>query len=157
MHRAILYPVLLLAAYISYHILQSYFSARRHARRAIAKGCKPPPTGRSDPFGILNVRNMLLADRARRLPDYALERFEGWQTNYPIVGGDGIRATMRSRMPLRKINYVTVDPKNIQAMLATQFSDFELGEARTASLERLLGVGIVSHPWNPNRLYALKE
>ncbi|KAJ4400062.1 hypothetical protein N0V91_008943 [Didymella pomorum] len=38
----------------------------------------------------------------------------------------------------------TSDPKNIQAMLATQFKDFELGQVRRGSFAPLLGHGIFS-------------
>ena len=36
----------------------------------------------------------------------------------------------------------TVDPKNIQAVLATQFNDFALGELRRKNFFPLLGNGI---------------
>jgi hypothetical protein len=37
---------------------------------------------------------------------------------------------------------VTVDPKNIQAILATQFNDFALGKARRRNFLPMLGNGI---------------
>lgn len=40
----------------------------------------------------------------------------------------------------------TVEPKNIQTILATQFKDFGLGEVRNNSFYPLLGWGIVSPP-----------
>ena len=36
----------------------------------------------------------------------------------------------------------TVDPKNVQAMLATQFNDFQLGYTRAGNFAPLLGAGI---------------
>jgi hypothetical protein len=45
---------------------------------------------------------------------------------------------------LGRDNLFTADPKNIQALLATQFKDFGLGPARHANLHQLLGTGIVS-------------
>lgn len=38
--------------------------------------------------------------------------------------------------------YFTADPKNIQAMLATQFEDFCLGQGRRNNMEPTLGYGI---------------
>ncbi len=40
--------------------------------------------------------------------------------------------------------YFTTDPKNIQAMLATKFDDYELGPARRNNMIVSLGDGIVS-------------
>jgi hypothetical protein len=39
----------------------------------------------------------------------------------------------------------TVDPKNVQTILATQFKDFGLGDARNNNFKPLLGHGIVSY------------
>jgi hypothetical protein len=40
---------------------------------------------------------------------------------------------------------LTMDPKNIQTILATQFKDFGLGDTRIGNFNPLLGHGIVSH------------
>jgi len=40
---------------------------------------------------------------------------------------------------------VTVDPKNIQAVLATQFHDFSLGQTRRGNFFPLLGNGIFTN------------
>lgn len=39
--------------------------------------------------------------------------------------------------------YFTSDPKNIQAILATQFQDFDLGAVRAKIMGEVLGDGIV--------------
>jgi hypothetical protein len=39
---------------------------------------------------------------------------------------------------------ITIDPKNIQAILAVQFKEFGLGEGRNGNFNPLLGHGIVS-------------
>lgn len=39
-------------------------------------------------------------------------------------------------------NIVTCEPRNIQAVLATQFNDFEIGEQRAGEFGPLLGHGI---------------
>jgi len=38
--------------------------------------------------------------------------------------------------------YVTFEPKNIQAILATQFPDFEIGSLRRSNFFPMLGNGI---------------
>jgi hypothetical protein len=45
--------------------------------------------------------------------------------------------------------YATVDPKNIQAILATQFNDFSLGPSRRGSFWPLLGNGIFTQDGKP--------
>lgn len=39
----------------------------------------------------------------------------------------------------------TIEPKNVQTLLATQFKDFGLGEWRNGNFNPLLGHGIVSN------------
>jgi hypothetical protein len=39
--------------------------------------------------------------------------------------------------------FYTFDPKNLQAVLATQFQDFQQPAARVGAFEPLLGLGIV--------------
>ncbi|THC92955.1 hypothetical protein EYZ11_007573 [Aspergillus tanneri] len=51
-------------------------------------------------------------------------------------------------------HHVTNDPKNVQAILATQFNDFELGPVRKGSVAPFLGTGIFStdgKEWQHNR------
>lgn len=71
------------------------------------------------------------ADREKRVPGMFLEIYEElgrpstWEQNF--LGTDTI---------------VTVDPKNIQAILSTQFNDFEIGESRRGNFSPMLGNGI---------------
>ncbi|KAF2095752.1 cytochrome P450 [Rhizodiscina lignyota] len=51
--------------------------------------------------------------------------------------------TSQSRI-INSIVYTTTEPKNIQALLATQFQDFSLGPARHGTFAPLLGNGIFS-------------
>lgn len=53
----------------------------------------------------------------------------------------GKPATWRQNMFGTKV-LVTVDPANIQAMLATKFKDFELGHTRRGSYAPFIGDGI---------------
>lgn len=48
--------------------------------------------------------------------------------------------TLKSRM-VRSFT-ATIEPRNVQAILATKFKDFELGDNRKKSFEPLLGQGI---------------
>lgn len=61
----------------------------------------------------------------------------------------GYRTTWHQQI-LGNWHHVTVDPKNIQALLATQFKDFELGPIRRGSFAPLTGDGIFTldgKPW----------
>jgi cytochrome P450 len=52
-------------------------------------------------------------------------------------------------------HYYTTDPKNIQAILATQFKDFELGPLRRGVLGPIVGNGIFTHDghdWERSRV-----
>lgn len=51
--------------------------------------------------------------------------------------------TFRIKYPPRETWFYTFDPKNLQAVLATQFEDFQQPAARVNALEPLLGLGIV--------------
>ncbi len=52
--------------------------------------------------------------------------------------------TFRIKYPPGETWYYTFDPKNLQAVLATQFKDFQQPAARVGAFEALLGLGIVS-------------
>jgi hypothetical protein len=52
--------------------------------------------------------------------------------------------TLRVKAPLFRDTLVTIDPQNIQTILALKFKDFGLGVNRTENFEPLLGHGIVS-------------
>lgn len=51
--------------------------------------------------------------------------------------------TFQAKMIARNI-FFTIEPKNIQTVLALKFKDFELGEYRNRALQPLLGYGIFS-------------
>lgn len=72
---------------------------------------------------------MLAAGRENRF----LELIRSWHRDY----GTTFRASMAGR------NVVfTVEPKNVQTILALKFKDFELGSIRSDSMRPLLGYGI---------------
>lgn len=82
------------------------------------------------PLGIDSVRRALKADKEQRTPDFVAARFE---------------ATGRHTWGLSLLgtfNIITADPRNVQAILATQFEDFIMGTARRTNLKTALGRSI---------------
>ena len=118
-------------AYIIYRFVASYIRERENAHKAKELGCgrlQQQPNKR--PFGIEHTGEVLTADRRKLFPDYLIERYRrhGNRTfACHILGNHAIS---------------TNEPKNVQAILATQFKDFGLGERRRAWLTPLMGVGI---------------
>jgi hypothetical protein len=119
-------------AWCVYYILRAFVTSRRHARNAARLGCKPPLTRPYKyPLAIDLAQRVQKADKEKRVPDMFLEVYEElgrpgtWIQHF--LGVD---------------NLVTVDPKNIQALLATQFNDFALGISRRRNFIPMLGDGI---------------
>ncbi|KZL82686.1 cytochrome p450 [Colletotrichum incanum] len=101
------------------------------ARLARKLSCRPPPLEPSSlPLGIDTVLSSLHADREQRTPDHVAARFAA-------LGVHTFRISL-----LGTKNLVTADPRNIQALLATQFSDFGMGLARSTNLKTVLGRSI---------------
>jgi len=94
-------------------------------------GCGPVPVEPYHlPFGIDTIRRSLLADREQRTPDFIFSRFMAMN-----------RYTWAISL-LGTTNLITAEPRNIQALLATQFDDFIMGTARRTNLKRALGRSI---------------
>jgi len=122
----------LLTALTVYHVVSTFLSGRYHARRARELGCKPPFRRQHRlPFGIDTVKRILDADKKQVVPT----EFER------IYNELGQHHTWSQNM-LGTWHFVTVEPKNIQAILATQFNDFEIGPTRRGNFFPLLGNGI---------------
>ena len=104
---------------------------RRYAAEAKRLGCKPPPVEPNKwPLGIDQLLRLLKADREMLYPDDMIKHFDemqDWTHEFSILGNTALS---------------TVEPKNIQAMLATQFHDFALGPTRRNNFLPLLGNGI---------------
>ena len=121
----------LLVSFILHAFISSFLITRRHAQRAAELGCKPAPSRPYKwPFGIDMVWRLIRADKAQVVPDeiVAISLELGvptWEQNF--FGDSSI---------------ATTDPRNIQALLATQFGDFELGDVRRNNFFPLLGNGI---------------
>ena len=131
MHSYATYVLLLFSALIIFSLVKSYLTNRRHAQRAVELGCRPPLWRPYRwPLGIDIVWRLIKADRDEVVPDEMVRISDElgvstWEQNF--LGDPSI---------------VTTDPKNIQAVLATQFNDFALGEVRRNNFFPLLGNGI---------------
>lgn len=111
----------------------------RNARKSRTLGCgEVPPLPSGLLFGLSNLREVLQADREKLVPVLFEKRF---QTVSEQEGRSVL--TFKARQVGREF-ITTADPRNIQALLATQFRDFGLGFGRWMSLHPLLGTGIVS-------------
>lgn len=123
--------LLFFAASLVYLVVSSFLARRHHAQRAAELGCRPAPFRPYKwPFGADMVWRVIKADRDQVVPDEVVRIAEemGVSTFEQNLLGD--------------LNIVTTDPKNIQALLATQFNDFALGEQRRNNFFPLLGNGI---------------
>lgn len=128
------------AAALVLRLLYSLVESIRHASKARQLGCGSVPLYPSkDPLGISNLFESLEADKVKQIPKMTERRFQEVcdRENRDVL-------TFRIRQMGRE-TITTTDPKNIQAVLATQFKDFELGVMRQRSLHPLLGTGIVSN------------
>ena len=102
-------------------------------------GCQDAPMFPGCGFlGLKQVKSLQEADKKKLFPDLLIEREE---TMSRIHGREV--STFKFQV-LGQIVYFTSDPENIKAMLATQFSDYDLGSARRGNMIRTLGDGIVS-------------
>jgi hypothetical protein len=123
--------ICILLAFALYRALTSILTKRHTLAEAQSLGCKPPPVCANKlPFGFDHVQRALKADQEKSFPDLLVERVSEMGAH-----------TFQTNMLGSEILF-TVEPKNIQAMLATQFSDFCLGQPRRGNFFPLLGNGI---------------
>ncbi|KAJ5648809.1 Cytochrome P450 E-class CYP52 [Penicillium longicatenatum] len=108
-----------------------------HACKSHQIGCEEPPVYAShDPFGILTLLETLKAAQKKLLPQLAERRIAFLSRRH-----DRYVSTFRICQAGRE-NLLTADPKNIQAMLASQFKDFGLGDMRRNVANPVIGHGI---------------
>jgi hypothetical protein len=137
-------PVLTLVLFVGvafgvYQTASLILQARRRAIKARELGCKRAPRYPCvDPFGIQNAMLLIKADGQKRMPEYQIERED------EMCQREGrICSTYEVKVPPGKTHYVTSEPENVKAILATQFKDFGLPELRIADFDPMLGRGIV--------------
>lgn len=87
-------------------------------------------------MGLKQLKDVQAADKARMFPDFLEDR----QRKVSKEAGREV-STFTYNILGQKI-FFTSDPKNIQALLATQFNDFALGPVRHAIMGEVLGDGI---------------
>jgi hypothetical protein len=121
----------LLAVSLTYYIITSFLAARYHARKAREWGCEPAweRKGRL-PLGADLTWEVIQADKKNIVPNYFVDLHKR------------LGKTTWTQNMLGKYGHVTTDPKNIQAVLATQFNDFELGPIRRSNFFPMFGNGI---------------
>ena len=121
----------LLISYILYLIGSRLLLSRQNAANAKALQCEEPPHEKGLlPLGIGQLRDASKAMANQTWPDYTIQRTKNvgaltFATN--ILGARG---------------FFTADEYNIQAILATQFEDFELGQERRDNAYPFFGDGI---------------
>jgi len=120
-------------AYIIYLVLNSFVTSRRNAAKARELKCEEPPFQKNRyPLGVDNLLRAIEADKQKQFPVDAIQRTADTGAityRYSILGNK---------------NIFTADEKNVQAILATQFNDFDLGPHRRGNFWPLLGNGIFS-------------
>lgn len=117
-----------LVVYLGYRQLIYLLSSRKIARQ---HGTKPAKADRHwDPFlGLDFVINTIRASRGKyQLEDLQARFFRIGHTFTSNILGD--------------LLIFTDEPKNVQAVLATQFADFDMGALRRQATVKLLGHGI---------------
>ncbi|KAK0101499.1 hypothetical protein ONS95_006668 [Cadophora gregata] len=123
--------ILATVSYIIYIVYSSFVQSRRHARKARELKCEEPPLQKNKyPLGIDQIKRALAADKEKLFPIDTIQRTAD-------VGAITYRYSV-----LGNNNIFTADEKNIQAVLATQFNDFDLGPTRRGNFWPLLGNGI---------------
>ena len=132
----------LAAVLVGLRLLWSILNSLRHAQNARQRQCGPVPKYPSGWLGLGTLREVMRADKAKMIPPTFRARFETLRKQ------ENRLVTTFRQVQLGRESIVTFDPKNVQAVLATQFKDFELGEPRRNALHSLLGSGIVRHPFN---------
>lgn len=106
--------------------------------RAKALGCQDAPNYPEGGWlGFGNIKEMQAADKIQAFPDMLIDRQRKMSKLY------GRECSTFKFSLLGQDIYFTSDPKNIQAMLATQFNDYYLGPARRNNMIVTLGDGIV--------------
>jgi len=120
-----------IVSYVLYLVLTSFIQSRRHAALAKEWRTQDPPVLKSRlPFGIDLVQRVIKSDQEQLFPVDAINRCED------------AGAITYKYSTLGSTNIFTADEKNVQAILATQFPEFDLGPIRRGNFFPLLGNGI---------------
>ncbi|KAJ5890297.1 Cytochrome P450 E-class CYP52 [Penicillium tannophilum] len=139
----------IVALTIAGSLLHSVYFTWRHTQKSRKLGCEEAPLYPSqDPFGVSTLLETLDAAQEKLLPQLAERRVAFLSRRH-----DRYVSTFRICQAGRE-NLLTADPKNIQAMLATQFKDFGLGDMRRNVANPVVGHGIFTtdgESWSRSR------
>jgi hypothetical protein len=125
------FATFLVVSYCLLLLIQHVKIYRSHLQRAEALGCQRASIKTHKlPWGIDHVIRLIKADRRGQVPEEVAKIFEEQNT-------DTFEQTI-----LGVAQFATTNPRNIQAILATQFQDFEIGPNRRHNFAPMLGVGI---------------
>ncbi|GAB1200008.1 hypothetical protein APSETT444_009368 [Aspergillus pseudonomiae] len=142
-------PLLMFAALaVVLRLLWSIVTSFRHAQNARKWHCGAIPTYPGDILGINTLKEVLRAYKEKLIPMLSARRVE------TMTAREGRYVTTFRFRQMGRESVFTSDPKNMQAILATQFKDFELGNARRNTMHPLLGPGIFSadgEAWSRSR------
>ncbi|RDW57024.1 hypothetical protein BP6252_13896 [Coleophoma cylindrospora] len=137
---SILYLTLLfIASLVLYKFVPYVITRYQNAALAKKLGAERVPTlTSSDPLGIGFIVRIIKSNNVGKLLEHLHERLQilSKQEGRPVL-------TYQTHL-FQNWFFVTSDPKNIQALLATQFKDFCLGPIRYGTFSVLLGHGIFS-------------
>lgn len=125
-------PILGVAACVLlYFVVSSVLTKRRHAKKAAELGCQPPyrRTHRL-PLGWDFVQRLIDADKKQMLPNCFVD------ISNEVGRSTWIQYTLTDDL------LITSEPQNLKALLATQFTDFEIGPQRRGNFFPMLGNGI---------------
>ncbi|KAJ6031306.1 Cytochrome P450 E-class [Penicillium herquei] len=138
-----------LAAAIVLQAIRYAINSWQHSRKARSLGCENAPRlPCKDPFGIDSLKQAIEADKVKMIPKMATDRFE------TVSKLENRYVTTYISRGLGRDVIFTMEPKNVQALLATQFKDFELGTSRRRSMHPMLGTGIFTadgQEWSHSR------
>lgn len=123
--------IIVVAAAVYFALLRPIYNYFRHASNAKRLHCQEPHEKRNKSFlGLDHIRRIEAADKRDLLCDEVVN----------IYKEEGCY-TWKNQL-LGRSQIFTTEPRNIQAILATQFSDFQIPELRQSSFWPLLGEGI---------------
>lgn len=139
MHNSIILAFWAGGSFILYKIVTILLTERYYRNEAKRLGCEPPAEFNLIDFeGIRNMSRIIEADKKYNIPDFIKARVD------KECADEGRTITTFNQKLLGARTIFTTDPKNVQAVLATKFKDFGLGEKRNYNFSALLGQGIVS-------------
>jgi hypothetical protein len=140
MLQVLTWPFYAAVAFLVYQVISLILQYRRKKIKAREWGCKRlPRLPCADPFGFQLSRQLLKADKEKRMPEYQIERAEEM-----CLREGRVCHTYEVKMLPGRTNFVTSEPENVKALLATQFKDFGLSDLRILDFTPMLGRGIVS-------------